>query len=71
MIKMLIAHRAPSRASILLRKIDALWAQSPRLSDDGAGRSRLKGLTPNLLGLTHTYYHSLRYHHKIYVNIYI
>ena len=30
---------------------------------DGAGRSRLKGLTPNLLGLTHTYYHSLRYHH--------
>ena len=22
-----------------------------------------KGLTPNLLGLTHTYYHSLRYHH--------
>ena len=28
-----------------------------------AGRSRLKGLTPNLVGLAHTYYHSLRYHH--------
>jgi hypothetical protein len=24
--------------------------KSPRLSDDGAGRSRLKGLTPNLFG---------------------
>ena len=46
-----------------LRGRRCLDIKSPRLSDDGAGRSRLKGLTPNLLGLTHTYYHSLRYHH--------
>ena len=30
---------------------------------DALGFYFIKGLTPNLLGLTHTYYHSLRYHH--------